>query len=93
MNPLPRTGSYLVDSMLLALGAILFTLAVGLAVLVGVLLLRGTIHVARLLTGSQGIASLVALVVFALYIAVPTYLLATRGDDVFGGDDRDGERL
>ena len=93
MNPLPRTGSYLIDSMLFALGAILFTIAVGIVVLVGALLIRATVQVARPITGSQGVASLLALVVFSLYVAVPTYLLATKTEDVVGDDDPDGEKL
>ena len=94
MNPLPRTGSYLIDSMLFALSAILFTLAVGLVVLVGALLIRATLHVTRPLTGSSAVSSLVALVVFAVYIGVPTYLLATRTDeDWTPGGARDREEL
>lgn len=93
MNPLPRTGSYLIDSMLLALGAILFTLAVGVVVLVGALLIRATLLFARPITGSQGVSSLLALFVFSVYVAVPAYLLATRAEDLLGDDDRDGEKL
>lgn len=93
VNPLPRTGSYLIDSMLFALGAILFTLAVGVVVLGGALLIRATLQVARPITGSQGASSLLALLVFAAYVGVPTYLLATRGEAVLGVDDRDGEKL
>lgn len=93
VNPLPRTGSYLIDSMLLALGAILFTLAVGVVVLGGALLIRATLLVTRPVTGSQGVSSLVALLVFSVYISVPAYLLATRAEDLLEDDDRDGEKL
>lgn len=93
MNPLPRTGSYLIDSMLFALGAILFTVAVGLVVLVGALLIRATLLVARPLTGSSASASLLALLVFAVYVGVPTYLLATRTDLVTPPEADEGEKL
>lgn len=81
MTLLPRTGSYLIDSMLAVLRVILFTLAVCLVVLVSALVLRATIVLTEPLTGSRRAASLVALVAFATYLGVPAYLLAVRTDD------------
>lgn len=94
VNPLPRTGSYLIDSMLFAIGAICFTLAVGLVVIVGALLIRATIHLSQPYTGSRGTSSLLAILVFALYVGVPSYLLATRTEAPSTSEgDRDGEQL
>lgn len=90
MNPLPRTGSYLIDSMLFALRAILFTLAVGLVIVVSALLIQATVQLTQPFTGSRSASSFLALLVFAAYIAVPTYVLATRTDD--GPGDAEGDR-
>lgn len=94
MNPLPRTGSYLIDSMLFVLGAICFTLAVGVVVVVGALLIQATIQLTQPFTGSSSTSSLLAILVFALYIAVPSYLVAVRIDDPSAAErDRDEEKL
>ena len=94
VNPLPRTGSYLIDSMLFAVGAICFTLAVGLVVIVGALLIQATIQLSQPYTGSRSTSSLLAILVFALYIGVPSYLLATRTEAPSASDEeRDGEEL
>ena len=94
MNPLPRTGSYLIDSMLFVLGAICFTLAVGLVVVVGALLIRATIQLTQPYTGSTSTSSLLAILVFALYIGVPSYLLATRTEEPSTSErNRDEEEL
>ena len=94
MNTLPRTGSYLIDSMLFVLGAICFTLAVGLVVVGGALLIRATIQLTQPYTGSSGTSSLLAILVFALYVGVPSYLLAIRTDDPTASErTRDQEEL
>lgn len=94
MNTLPRTGSYLIDSMLFVLGAICFTLAVGIVVVVGALLIRATIQLTQPYTGSSGTSSLLAILVFALYVGVPSYLLAIRTDDPTASEpNRDEEEL
>ena len=88
MNLLPRTGSYLIDSMLFTLGAICFTLAVGLVVLVGALLIQATLLVTQPYTGSRSVSSVLALFVFATYVGVPSYLIATYADDPEGRVDQ-----
>lgn len=84
MNPLPRTGSYLIDSMLLAAGAICFTVAVGLVVLVGALLIQAIMLVSGPYVGSRSAASVLAILVFAAYVGVPSYLIAIYADDPEG---------
>lgn len=61
-----------------ALGTtISFTVAVCLVVLVSALLIRATLQILAPLTDSST-ASLVGLVVFAAYVGIPSYLVATR---------------
>jgi hypothetical protein len=75
----PRTGSYLIDSMLLVLRAILFTLGGCLVVGVSALLVRATLVLTEPYASTR-VASLLALLVFVVYVGLPTYVLATRTD-------------
>lgn len=86
MRLFPRTGSYLIDSMLFVLRALLFTLGVCLVVGVSALLVRATL-VATDPHVSTRVSSLLALLVFVVYVGLPTYLLATRAD--LSGDGRE----
>ena len=86
MRLFPRTGSYLIDSMLLVLRALLFTLGVCLVVGVSALLIRATLVVTDPYA-PRHVSSVLALFVFVVYLGVPTYLLATRTDLGDGGGD------
>ena len=86
MRLFPRTGSYLIDSMLFVLRALLFTLGVCLVVGVSALLVRATLVVTDPHVSTR-VSSLLALLVFVVYVGLPTYLLATRAD--LSGDGRD----
>jgi hypothetical protein len=81
----PRTGSYLIDSMLLVLRAILCTLGVCLVIGVSALLVRATLALTDPYASTR-VSSLLALLVFVVYVGLPTYLLATRTD--LPGDER-----
>lgn len=72
--------------MLLVLRALLFTLAVCLVVGVSALLIRATLVLAEPYA-TQRVSSLLALLVFVVYVGLPTYLLATRTDLGDGGED------
>jgi hypothetical protein len=92
---LPRTGSYLIDPLLLAVEAILFTALVTLAVGASALLLWATLSTAGAYTRSARASSLLALLVFVTCIAGPTYLLVAASDDADraeGDESCDGER-
>lgn len=57
---------------------LVYTLTVGLGVALSVLILVGTLLAVRQVTDSRTVASLTALVVFGLAIALPVYWLVVR---------------
>lgn len=87
VTPPPWSDSFLFDASVAVLRAVLFTVGAWLVVLVGALLLRAILVAAGPRPETTPVASLLALVAFVLYLAVPTYLLVVRTND--GGDDDD----
>lgn len=93
MTPFPRPDGPLAASLGFLLELAAFTAAATLVVVGGGLLVGETLSVAESVTGSSTAASLLALLVFVLYVGVPASLLVARtGSEDDGATARsDGE--